>query len=127
MRAAVCTRWVLQDPTPRRRSSPGSSARFLDMKTPVIAYPQSSRIVAALLTTISRGSLLVLLTLLMFFETRLSNQLRLLRVFSIFCLAPGIAAWLVERAFAATAMIRSGALVLQRRGQRIEIPCDAID
>jgi len=97
------------------------------MKTAVIAYPQSSRIVAALLTTISRGSLLVLLTLLMFFETRLSNQLRLLRVFSIFCLAPGIAAWLVERAFAATATIRGGALVLQRRGQRIEIPCDAID
>jgi apolipoprotein N-acyltransferase len=97
------------------------------MKTPVIAYSQSSRIAAAVLTTISRGSLLVLLALLMFFDTRLTNQLRLLRVFSSLCLAPGIAAWLLERAFAATVMIQGGALILQRRGQRIEIPCDAID
>ena len=97
------------------------------MKTQAIAYPPSWRIAAAVLMAISRGSLLVLLALLMFFDTRLSNQLRLLRVFASFCLAPGIAAWLLERACAVGVLIESGALVLQRRRQRIEIPCDAID
>lgn len=70
---------------------------------------------------------MALLALLLFFDTRLSNPLRLMRVFSSLCLAPGVAAWLIGRAFAVTVLIESGALVLQHRGQRIEVPCDAID
>ena len=97
------------------------------MKTRAIAYPPPWRIAAAVLVAVSRGSLVVLLALLMFFDTRLTNQLRLMRTFAQFCLAPGIAAWLVERVFAATLLIQDGALVLQRRRQRIEVPCDAID
>lgn len=68
-----------------------------------------------------------MLTLLMFFETRLSNQLRLTRVFAGVCLAPGVAAWLLERAFAVRLLIQNGQLIVERRRQRIEIPCDAID
>jgi apolipoprotein N-acyltransferase len=40
---------------------------------------------------------------------------------------PGIAAWLWERACAVTARIEDGALVLERRTGRTEIPCAAID
>jgi apolipoprotein N-acyltransferase len=76
---------------------------------------------------ISRGSPLAILALLMFFDTPLSNQLRLMRVFAGLCLAPGIAAWLLERAFAVRLLTQSGQLVVKRRRQRIEIPCDAID
>jgi apolipoprotein N-acyltransferase len=96
------------------------------METQAIAYPQSWRIATAVLMAISRGSLLVLLALLLFFDTRLGNQLRLMRAFTTFCLAPGIAAWLLERAFAVTMLIQNGTLVLQLRRQRIEIPCEAI-
>lgn len=97
------------------------------MNTRAIAYPPSWRIAAAVLTAISRGSLLALLALLLFFDTRLANPLRLIRAFAALCLAPGIAAWLLERAFAVRVSTQSDTLVLQRRRQRIEIPCDAID
>lgn len=82
--------------------------------------------VAAALMLISRGSLLVLLVLVVFFDTRLSNQLRLLRTFVGFCLVPGIGAWLLERVFAAKVLIENGTLVLLRRRQRVEVPCESI-
>ncbi len=97
------------------------------MKTPAIAHSRSSRLAAAVLVAISRGSPLVLLALLLFFDTRLGNQLRLMRTFAGVCLGPGLAAWLLERAFAAVVLVEGATLVLQRRGQRVEIPCDAID
>ena len=92
-----------------------------------IVYPPPARIAAAVLTVISRVSPLVILALLVFFETRLTNQLRLTRTFASVCLAPAIAAWLLRNTFAATAAVENGTLVLRRRTQRIEIPCQAID
>jgi apolipoprotein N-acyltransferase len=97
------------------------------MKTDAVAYSPSGRIAAAVLTAISRGSPVVVLVLLVFFETRLTNPLRLLRAFATVCLAPGLAAWLLRRAFAASVTIEHGMLVLQRGGERTEIPCEAID
>lgn len=92
-----------------------------------IAYPASWRLAGALLVVVSRGSLLVLLVALMFFDTRLSNPLRLLRAFTAFCLVPELAAWLLARAFEVRAAIENGTFILHRRGQRIEIPCEAIE
>jgi apolipoprotein N-acyltransferase len=103
------------------------------MTTRAIAYPASWRIAAAILMANSRGSLLAFVALLLFLDAwlstplRLSNPLRLLRAFSVFCLAPGIGLWLLERAFAVTLRLESGVLVLQRHTQRIEIPCEAIE
>jgi apolipoprotein N-acyltransferase len=97
------------------------------MNTRAIAVSPAGRFLCGLLVVVSRASSLVLLALLLFFETRLNNQLRLMRVFAAFCLAPGIAAWLLQRAFVAAIEVRDGALVLQQRRRRFEIPCESID
>ncbi len=95
------------------------------MPSPV-AYSPVWRVVAGLLVAISRGSLLVMLAALMFLDTRLDNPLRLLRAFATFSLAPGLAAWLLRRAFAATITITGGVLSVERRDERLEVPCEAI-
>jgi apolipoprotein N-acyltransferase len=103
------------------------------METQPIAYPPSRRLAAALLVLVSRGSPLALAALVAFGDAwlgtafRLDNPLRLLRAFAAFCLAPGIAAWLLERAAAVEVAVDRGALVLEDRAQRVEVPCDAID
>jgi apolipoprotein N-acyltransferase len=103
------------------------------MTTRAIAYAASWRIPAAILMAISRGSLLAFVALLSFLDAwlstplRLSNPLRLVRAFSVFCLAPEMGLWLLERACAATVLFQSGVLVLQRHRQRIEIPCESIE
>ena len=50
-----------------------------------------------------------------------------MRGFAAVFLVPAIAAWILERACTATVLIDGGTLVLERRGERIEIPCEAID
>jgi apolipoprotein N-acyltransferase len=103
------------------------------MTARAVAYPVFWRVAAAILIAISRGSCLVLVALLLFLDAwlgiglGLDNPLRLLRAFSLFCLLPGIAAWLVKRALAVTVGIENRVLVLERRRQRVEIPCDVID
>lgn len=102
------------------------------MRTAAIAYPRSWRIAGAVLVALSRGSLLAIAALLLFPGDEsgsgpLSNPLRLMRAFAIFSLVPGVTAWIIERAFATELTIQDGTLVLQRRGQRIEVPCRAID
>jgi len=63
----------------------------------------------------------------MFFRHPVEQSTRLIRVFSGLCLAPGIAAWILERAFAAMVSIEDSMLVLQDRWQRVEIRATAID
>ena len=96
------------------------------MNAPAIAYSPFWRVVTGVLVALSRGSLLVMLVALLFFETPLENQLRLFRTFVALSLAPGTAAWLLARAFAATVAVADGLLVIERRDRRIEIPCEAI-
>jgi apolipoprotein N-acyltransferase len=91
------------------------------------AYPPSWRFVCALLVVLGRGSMLVLLALLLFFETRLTNPLRLIRLFTLFCLVPELAAWLVGRAFEVALRIDAGTLVIDQPLRRIEIPLDSIE
>lgn len=96
------------------------------MTTRATAYSQFWRDATAALTVISRGSLLALAVALTVFETPLDNPLRLLRTFVTISVAPGLAAWLLARAFAATIAVEDGVLVVQRRDQRMEIACAAI-
>ena len=92
-----------------------------------IAYPLSWRIVAAALMVISRGSLPVLLVLVLFSRNPPILPLMLMRAFSLLVVAPGIAAWLIERALAVTVRIEGGDVVVHNRERRIDIPCTAID
>jgi apolipoprotein N-acyltransferase len=91
------------------------------------AWPPQWRIVSALLIIFSRGSVLVLLVLLLFFETRLTNPLRLIRLFTLFCLVPELVAWLLGRAFEVTLRLEAGALVVEEPRRRTEVPLDSIE
>jgi apolipoprotein N-acyltransferase len=79
-----------------------------------------------LLIVLSRGSLLVLLALLLFAETRLSNPLRLIRTFTEVCLLPAIAAWLLARSLRTTVEVSEKTLVIDLRRRRIEVPCESV-
>lgn len=95
------------------------------MSADAIAYPLSWRIIAAVLIAISRGGVLLLLALVLVSHVQIP-PLMLMRAFTIVAIAPATAAWLVARAFAVTARIADGQLVLEQRERRIEIPCSAI-
>jgi apolipoprotein N-acyltransferase len=96
------------------------------MTTRGIAYAPFWRVVSGVLVAISRGGLLVMVVAMWFFETRLDNPLRLIRTFVVVSLAPGIAAWLMARAFGAVITIEAGVLAVQRRDRRIEVPCESV-
>ena len=87
-----------------------TSSRRQPMTTRGIAYAPFWRVVSGVLVAISRGGLLVMVVAMWFFETQLDNPLRLIRTFVVVSLAPGIAAWLLARAFAAVITIEAGVL-----------------
>jgi apolipoprotein N-acyltransferase len=96
------------------------------MMTRAIAYTPFWRVFAGALVLISRAGALAIVIAMFFFETRLDNPLRLLRTFGFACFAPGLAAWLLARAFAAGITIGNGTVIVTRRDRRVEIPGDAI-
>ena len=75
------------------------------MRTDAVAYPLSWRIVAGTLIAISRGGLLLLLALVYLSRNPPIMPLMLVRALLILCVIPGMAAWLIERAFAVTVEI----------------------
>jgi len=90
------------------------------------AYPLPLRIVAALLATLSRTTLLVLVVLV-FFVPEPITPAKLLRAFWLLVLAPEVAAWLLRYLLAAKLSVEDGALVLQLRTRRVDIPLTAIE
>jgi apolipoprotein N-acyltransferase len=96
------------------------------LSTRVVAYPPAWRVVASILTAFSHGSLLAILAALFLMEDPPTNPFKQYRLFLGFFAAPEAAAWLLARAFAGSARIEPGTLVLVQREQRIEVPLGAI-
>jgi apolipoprotein N-acyltransferase len=96
------------------------------MQLAVHAYPRFWRGLVGALVALSRASPIVLLVLLLFFETRLTNPLRLIRVFAAACLAPALAALLIRRLFEARLEIAGGMLILETSGRRVELPLASV-
>jgi len=96
------------------------------MRTPAIAYPLSWRIITAALIAISRGSLPVLLALVYFSSNPPIMPLMLVRALVILSVAPGIAAWLIERAYAVVVELEGDTLFLHHPEWRVEIPYGTI-
>ncbi len=92
----------------------------------VVVYPPGWRAVAALLRVFARGSLLYVLYLLLFTQDPPNNPLRQMRLFGGLFLLPEAAAWCIARAFAATMRVEDGALVIEQRERRTDIPVSAI-
>lgn len=84
------------------------------------------RTAAGLLRGLSCATLLALLVVLVRPEAEPANPLWLIRVVTAFCLLPRLAVLLLERMFAGTLRVDAGALVLERRDRRVEIPIDAV-
>jgi apolipoprotein N-acyltransferase len=102
------------------------------MQTTMIAHGPWWRAVRALMVAVSLASPLVLAFLLFApgpwpeIAARLENPLRLVRTFTVTCLAPGLASWLLGRVFAGRLTIDRDTVVLERPGERAEIPCTSI-
>jgi apolipoprotein N-acyltransferase len=91
------------------------------------AYPPPWRVVAAVLVAVSRGSLLVLAPATFLVQPPIGPR-RLIQLFAALVVAPAVAAWAVQRLFAVTVRIESGALVvLQGRRPVADVPARAIE
>jgi apolipoprotein N-acyltransferase len=84
------------------------------------------RLVIAALRVQSRAGLLLVMGLVVFGSGLDLTPLVLFRVVTVLAALPGLAAWLLERAFAARLAIDATELVVHARGRRLEIPRDAV-
>jgi hypothetical protein len=84
-------------------------------------YPGAWRFIGAALFVLSRASLPIILALLLFSTEPSIAPPLLIRLFLFFALLPGVAAALIRLVFAVDVEARDDGLVLQRRGQRIEL------
>jgi apolipoprotein N-acyltransferase len=92
----------------------------------VVVYPPAWRVVAALLRVFARGSLLYVLYLMLFTQDPPTNPMKQMRLFGGLFLLPEAAAWSIARAFAARMRVEDGALVIEQRERRTDIPVSAI-
>jgi apolipoprotein N-acyltransferase len=79
------------------------------------------RALVGLLRVFARGSLLWMGAAALLQHDSQTNALSQIQMVAGLFLAPEIAAWCIERAFAATARIADGMLILEQRERRIEI------
>lgn len=89
-------------------------------------YAPAWRLAIAVLRVQSRTGLLLVLALLLFGSDVEMTPLVLVRAVTVLAALPGLAAWLLERAFVVRLAIDGSNLVAQARGRRLEIPLDVI-
>jgi apolipoprotein N-acyltransferase len=90
------------------------------------AYAPVWRWVIAALRVASRAALLLVMGLLLFESEAEMTPLILFRAVTVLAALPALAAWLLERAFAAQLVVEGRDLVVRARGRRLEIPLDAV-
>lgn len=104
----------------RAAEAPAAYAADLVVLTP------SWRIATALLRLAAAAGLLTLLLLMLLRDGLQVNSLSQIRLYAGAVLLPLIAAWGIQRLFAAAATVEGGLLVLRQRAQRVEIPVASI-
>ena len=105
------------------RADHAEAASAAALPADMAVLPPAARLVAAVLRTFARTSLLGLASVIVLGDGALhSNTLAQIRSFAALFLLPELAAWLVMRAFAAQATLEEGALVLARGKRRMELP-----
>ncbi len=97
-----------------------------DFRAEAVLLPPAWRIAAGLLQAIARGSLLWMGAALLLLDNPETNRLTQIWTFAALVLAPEVAAWCIQRAFAATLRIEGDALVMEQRERRTEIPVGSI-
>lgn len=107
--------------------APASTAASPEaFRADAIVLSPAWRIATGLLQVFARGSLLWMGAALLFQDNPETNRLAQMWMFAALVLAPEAAAWCIKRAFAATLRIEGGALVLEQRERRTEIPVQRI-
>ncbi|QDH71894.1 apolipoprotein N-acyltransferase [Marilutibacter alkalisoli] len=101
----------------------GGDAHF---SAEVAVLPAAWRAVAALLRLCAGVGLLALALGMLLRHGAQVQSLSQIWLFAAMVVAPMLAAWAIRRAFAATARIEAGMLVLDQRAQRVEIPVGQI-
>lgn len=89
-------------------------------------YPAAWRMFAAALVAVSRGSLPIILALLVMQNEPPVTEPLLVRLILVFVILPGLAAALIRRAFAFDIEYHSGNLILFQRGLRITLDLSVI-
>ena len=110
--------------TARNTASPATALE--DVRAEVVLLAPGWRIATGLLQVFARGCLLWMAAALLFQDNPETNRLTQIWTFAALVLAPEVAAWCIRRAFAATLRIENGALVLEQRERRTEIPLSRI-
>lgn len=101
----------------------GRAHAALAFAADVSVLPPAGRVAAAALRAIARVGLLSLGAVLLFGDGwLLSKPLVQIRLFAVIVLAPEAAAWLLLRAFKASASIEQGSLVMTRGARRLALP-----
>lgn len=118
--SALAKAWKRRIP-PRADASVVASPAATEFRADVAVLSPAWRAAAALLRIFARGSLLWMGAAALLQHSSQTNSLSQIQMFAGLFLAPEIAAWCIERAFAATARIADGALILEQRERRIEI------
>jgi len=90
------------------------------------AYAPAWRWVIAALRVFSRAALLLVMGMLLFESEVEMTPPVLFRAVTVLAALPALAAWLLERAFAAELVVEGSDLVVRARGRRMEIPLDAV-
>jgi len=90
------------------------------------AYAPAWRWVIAALRVASRAALLLLMGMLLFESEVEMTPPILFRAVIVLAALPALAAWLLERAFAAQLVVEGNELVVRARGRRLDIPLDAL-
>ncbi|HJV72671.1 MAG TPA: apolipoprotein N-acyltransferase, partial [Noviherbaspirillum sp.] len=109
---------ALHKPSPEGAPEPAAVMTF---PANVFVLPPGARFAAGLLRTFARGSLLWMGAAVLLSDTLRGNTLAQIRTFAGLFIAPEIASWCVLYAFAGTASIENGKLVLTRGARRLEV------
>lgn len=108
------------------RAGLGAATPAVPVAVDVVLLTPGWRAAAALLRLCASAGLLWLAARMLLRDGLQVNSLVQLQIFVGATLMPAVAAWMIQRVFAARARVGAGLLVLQQRYQRIEIPLDRI-
>ncbi|ATQ76820.1 apolipoprotein N-acyltransferase [Massilia violaceinigra] len=121
----VLAAWSVSPSWRRTAHAPAPARPGVLEPVKVAVLPPAARIVAGLLRTFARGSLLWMCAALLLDDALRTNTLAQVRIFSAFFLVPEAAAWGVLFLFSAKASIANGHLLLTRDARRLELAlCD---
>ena len=110
----------------RNRLPLASSAAAADFTADVVLLTPAWRLATGLLRLAAGAGLATMLLLMLTRDGLQVNSLSQIQWYGWAVLAPIIAAWAIQRGFAASARVEDGLLVLRQRSQRIEIPVASI-